>query len=1037
MLNRLVDTLASVKLAVVLMAVLAIVCGTATIHESRNGTAAAQRDVYATPWFAGLLVLLAANVFLSMVRRWPWTLHHTGFVAAHLGILYVLAGSLVSVHLGAEGTLALQEGESSDRVALGGTALRVAEPGRAPVSVALDGAGDRDVPGTGLTLSIVDSHAHVGVEERIAPAEHGSPALLLHLQGAGFGRHDLTLLADHPGRSHAEFGPVHFVLETSESASAAASAVGSVSGRAQATFAVDPAGVVHYGLASRKGATVVGTAAKGVEIATPWMDIALVLDDVVPKAAVQRTVVPQDPPAREDRRQPAVRVQMAGAGAVSDPRWIAFGEREVLTAGGRSAEVSFTDAEMALPFQVALLDFHSERYPGSNMPATYESRVRIVDPARGTSEHHIAMNKPLKYDGYTFFQASYAEGPRMTSVFQVSRAPGLPLVYLGTLLMTLGTAWMFYLKPWLARRAGLRALAARASAPGRGVAVPAVVALAALALAAPGEAAPGDPLESLRLVAVQDGGRVKPLDTYAREAARRVTGARAFGAESVAGLDPVAWLVSMAASPERWRSEPIVRVTSAESRRLAALPAEKDRYSFQDLVGHEAFLAAAESLRGRLQADPDAALEAGERDLLQVYDRLSLMAALFSGEEPRVLPDVTGAPWTALAASHDGHDHAPDEGHGTAAPPEVQSAHAALLDAQRGGDAARLRSAAEALQVALSRVAPAQQPAQGDLAREVHLNRLKPFRWAWLLYLVALLALAASVPLGSRVLGTGGLAAAALGLALHTYGLTLRTLVAGRAPVTNMYETVVFAAWGAVAMALLFELRQRVQVFAASASFVAVVFLLVADTAPIMDSAIDPLVPVLRDNFWLTSHVLTIMLGYAAYFVGVVIAHLVLWLVLFSSARAALRARLSSFLYRTTQVGTLFLAAGTLLGGVWASYSWGRFWGWDPKETWSLIALLVYLAVIHARFAGWVKDLGLAIGSLLGGLTVVMAWYGVNFILGTGLHSYGFGSGGVGWVLGYAVFEVAVIVAAALKSGVLKPPAAEPVSAPGGHPVAP
>ena len=103
---------------------------------------------------------------------------------------------------------------------------------------------------------------------------------------------------------------------------------------------------------------------------------------------------------------------------------------------------------------------------------------------------------------------------------------------------------------------------------------------------------------------------------------------------------------------------------------------------------------------------------------------------------------------------------------------------------------------------------------------------------------------------------------------------------------------------------------------------------------------------------------------------------------------------LSNFIYRAMQVGVLLIAAGTILGGVWADYSWGRFWGWDPKEVWALITLLVYLVPLHGRFAGWVNTFGLVVASIVCFLSVVMAWYGVNFVLGVGLHSYGFVDGG-------------------------------------------
>jgi hypothetical protein len=110
--------------------------------------------------------------------------------------------------------------------------------------------------------------------------------------------------------------------------------------------------------------------------------------------------------------------------------------------------------------------------------------------------------------------------------------------------------------------------------------------------------------------------------------------------------------------------------------------------------------------------------------------------------------------------------------------------------------------------------------------------------------------------------------------------------------------------------------------------------------------------------------------------------------------RAMVVKPLANFIYRAMQVGVLLIAAGTILGGVWADYSWGRFWGWDPKEVWALITLLVYLIPLHGRFAGWVSSFGLVVASVVCFLSVVMAWYGVNFVLGVGLHSYGFVEGG-------------------------------------------
>jgi ABC-type transport system involved in cytochrome c biogenesis permease subunit len=172
--------------------------------------------------------------------------------------------------------------------------------------------------------------------------------------------------------------------------------------------------------------------------------------------------------------------------------------------------------------------------------------------------------------------------------------------------------------------------------------------------------------------------------------------------------------------------------------------------------------------------------------------------------------------------------------------------------------------------------------------------------------------------------------------------------------------------------------------------------MVIADVAPAMlDQGLNPLVPVLRSNYWLTVHVLTITLGYAAFALTFGLGNVALYH--FARRAPGYMGKvetLNQLTYRAMQFGTVLLAAGTILGGVWADYSWGRFWGWDPKETWALIALLCYLVILHGRFTNWVGQFAFASLSVMGFLSVLMAWYGVNFILGVGLHSYGFSSGG-------------------------------------------
>jgi ABC-type transport system involved in cytochrome c biogenesis permease subunit len=543
-----------------------------------------------------------------------------------------------------------------------------------------------------------------------------------------------------------------------------------------------------------------------------------------------------------------------------------------------------------------------------------------------------------------------------------------------------------------------------------------------LAAGAPLPLRAGPELDPLRRIAIQEGGRTKPFDTFARETARRIAGARAFGFETVKGLDPVEWTLAMLVSPKQWKDEKIIRVTHAGLREAAGLPADKDRYSFNELTSHAGFLQAAEKVHEKLRQDREAKLDPVEREISTLYDSLGVMGGIFTGETWRIVPHPSdpNATWFSLA-DLDQTDAAVAQ--------RLKTLMTALVVAYRDGDRANVGTAAAALQRRLRDLSPEVYPSETDLGREVHYNTLKPFRLAWGLYLVGFLLLLASLAVGRPLPGRAGLGFVVAAFAVHAYGMTIRSLISGHPPVTNMYESVIWVAWGAVLFALIFEAVYRARYFAACASAVAVVSLILADNVPIMNGSIDPLVPVLRDNMWLTIHVLTITLSYAAFFLAMAIGHLNLGLYFFAPAKKALLSTLSLFLYRCLQVGTLLCALGTMLGGWWASYSWGRFWGWDAKETSIFVALLFYVAILHARMVGLLREFGTAVFSVLGFLGVLWAWYGVNFVLGVGLHSYGFGSGGYAYVGSFVAFELLVVAAAVLRRRMLQRSAPAPAAA--------
>lgn len=232
-------------------------------------------------------------------------------------------------------------------------------------------------------------------------------------------------------------------------------------------------------------------------------------------------------------------------------------------------------------------------------------------------------------------------------------------------------------------------------------------------------------------------------------------------------------------------------------------------------------------------------------------------------------------------------------------------------------------------------------------------------------------------------------------LIIETIAMAMRTMISGRAPITNMYETVMFSGYGALFLALiiLYFKREKIFLLGGLGYNMLCLFMMIFANG-MLDSSISPLVPVLRDNFWLSTHVTTIILSYAALALSWMVANITLFKMKFKSISSKEYRFHQDLIYTCIKVGIILLAAGIILGGVWADYSWGRFWGWDPKETWSLIVLLFYMVIVHGKYSSWINTHRFIILSAAGFMTVMMAWFGVNYILASGLHSYGFSEGG-------------------------------------------
>lgn len=295
----------------------------------------------------------------------------------------------------------------------------------------------------------------------------------------------------------------------------------------------------------------------------------------------------------------------------------------------------------------------------------------------------------------------------------------------------------------------------------------------------------------------------------------------------------------------------------------------------------------------------------------------------------------------------------------------------------------------------------------GNEKYELELYYAKAGLASWALMLT-ILALAAMVLFKNFNIA---LSLAAISALVQLVLIALRVTISGRAPITNMYETVLFSGFGSLGLALVLGHFKKEKLFVYMGLAYNVCTLMMLNFANgMLTATISPLVPVLRDNFWLSTHVTCVILSYGALALSWILANTVLFKRKWGSITKKEELNYADIIYTTLKWGTTMLAAGVILGGVWADYSWGRFWGWDPKETWSLIVLCVYMAILHGRHTTWIKTdrfITITAGAFM---SVMMAWFGVNYILASGLHSYGFSEGGAIFLGSFFLLQTIVLI---------------------------
>jgi ABC-type transport system involved in cytochrome c biogenesis permease subunit len=300
----------------------------------------------------------------------------------------------------------------------------------------------------------------------------------------------------------------------------------------------------------------------------------------------------------------------------------------------------------------------------------------------------------------------------------------------------------------------------------------------------------------------------------------------------------------------------------------------------------------------------------------------------------------------------------------------------------------------------------------GQLSRprlEYLFNRAQPFLQAMVLYVIVLIFVLFSWLKWPKTLGKTAVILLVCAFLLHTAGLLVRMYLQGRPPVTNLYSSALFVGWGSVLLCLFLERFYKNGIGSVCASTIGFVTLLIAHNLQLDGDSLEMLRAVLDTNVWLATHVVMVTLGYSsvalAGFLGIIYILRGLFTTSFNVTTAS---SLSRMIYGVTCFATLFSFVGTILGGIWADQSWGRFWGWDPKENGALLIVLWNAIILHARWGGFVRERGIAVMSVFGNIVVSLSWFGVN-MLGVGLHSYGFMDQAFGTLMTFIAIQLVVM----------------------------
>ncbi|MDR0762005.1 MAG: cytochrome c biogenesis protein CcsA [Campylobacteraceae bacterium] len=1009
-----------------LLVVFALSCAAATFIENDFGTETAWAVVYAAKWFEIIQLFLAFNLVYNILH---FKLHKKEKLPAfifHVSFLFILLGSALTRYGGSEGTLHIKENKSNNIVKSSESFIQA----QAFADGVLYGVEHKQLISKigsnnfDFSFKVGSNSARVTFKEYIQNAvetiqddKDGVPMIAI-VVSRGENKADVVLREGEIAESdeaiftfnkkieNASKPLVRFIMQEGE--------FSLISSENLNWFKMSDTTLGEYKKAEKEPFndnhlyTIGNTNFAAKYIGLKGKE-KLISGEVTPQTTVMYTDALIVTLTYKDVSKDVI-LRGRGRGYSGTPARVAINNAVFALKWG--------SAEFALPFSIYLNDFQLERYPGSNSPSSYASEITLND-GNFTMDYRVYMNNVLDYKGYRFFQAFYDEDEGGTTL-SVNKDPGKIPTYIGYFLLSLGLFLNFF-NP----KSRFRKLASmvhkdidlqRVKKSSKNIVSILILILGCSFTPSYADDAKNH-AENFSTILIQGfDGRIYPIDTIAREVLSKLyrgDSYNSFGANEV--------LFGMISDAQKWYNEPIIRVSHDELKKLIGISGnyaaaadffgEDKNYKLQQIA--EIANRKKESERNQF-----------DKDVIKVDERLNILYAVFSTDILRVIPKKGEDKWYSINEAM--MSFPPEENE------NIRIIFGYYFDsvamAKESGNWSAANKMADVIKNYQSKISPPELiPSERKIKAELFFNKIKIFDRIYPLYLLSglLLLLFVFVRMALPKFNIKLIVLSVFGInlltfLLHTGGLALRWYVAGHAPWSNSYESMIYIAWAIALSGLFFSRTSAISM--ALSSIMAGITLFTAHLSW-LDPQITNLAPVLKSH-WLTIHVSVITASYG--FLGLCALlgffAVILYIIKGFAEDSLHKEEIGRNITEAVRInemsmilGLSLLVVGNFLGGVWANESWGRYWGWDPKETWALISILIYAAVVHFRFIPFLNgQFAFSVASIFSYFSIIMTYFGVNLYL-SGMHSYASGDPiPIPIYLYIAVIIIFLIIASAL-----------------------